>query len=1051
MLQRKELELVMSGGIDEQTGSEVSDPQTSRSVTNLRFQGGQLSKRPTYATTATVSSPSGANYGTPYGEAIFSNRGQVFTVSDDHGVAWLDPTTGTSTYPSESTAHESGFSPRLCRVSRINLEQAQFASEGGGINQTAAALYDTHLVLAWTTTTGNTVTYLNCRAFDITTGIPLTPVKRVQMSGIYDRSHTEPCINAVKYTPNGSEGVLITYTDGSSAPITIKTLHYVASTKTFSSSLDLTTNAKYSHHSLAVNSSPSSVYFGFIDNTANAFRGKFGTVSQINGGTALAHNATTTGTVYSHILVGTGNVLVSTASTTVAYAETWNHPSNVVTVMSTASGDATPTFYGLTAALDSMIHATDGAVVWAAALNSERSVANRIRSAQIDFSSNAPSIGTASVVPNAWLATQGFTKDGRAHVGMSLFNTTLTSEATSVVLCRYAHTQSGTSVVRHDQCARFCHDVYYSTEAGTSAGFAAPVQYGDSVYFVNSTDPSADRVNGVSSFLPQEIVLTRIRFRNDLAMPCPTVEVNGVTYVASGMLWAWDGSNAFEASIVDRPTVYIDASGAGSSTFEAACSVRAIWRFVDKHGNLYRSRPSAAVSTGTFTSKRLDIYVTAPPFLALDGETAGGQQLEPEVYITAQGLSTYYLANKRSTSVKLIPSGESASGVWWEYADAIEGSSGDPQLYTNGGELDSEPPPALHDIALIQDRMWGIDAEVRNRIWYTKPKSAGFAFEWNATLTLTIQDEGEAVRDVNGVPTIFGKSGIYQVYGVGPDELGSGGFFEPARKLPHQIGCIDPNCVVKIPQGVLFRSRRGFHILGTDLSLVNVGLPIEPSTRIGSLADYSGTYTKAIYDEFHNEVRIIDGDGDTYWALNLNEGKWSKWSQDSANQYVVDLCVADGRVFNLNYNGTNTDIRREKNVDESDHNSSAEGWSMQGQYVRLDGIAGYGRVHEIVLVLNEGTNKTNVSSLTVLYEYKNSESVSGSESFVYTGSELSSMAVNNLRIKPSNQRVRSFRLTVTETCSGATTGNTPLVARAVLGVDGKAFRQAKNNQPKGTA
>jgi len=1058
-LQRQELEILLSGGLDEKTGTEVANPQTLAACTNLRWEStNKLSKRPTYATTASVPSPSGSNYGTPYGEAIYSNGGQIFTVSDDHGVAWLDPTTGTTMYAGQSSAAESRFSPRLCRVSRLPLERSQFGSESLGINQTAAAIYGTHLVLAWTTSVGNLLTYLNYRAFDISTGIPLTPLKQTLMSSTYESArrttNTQPYIQAAQYTPGGSEGVLITYSDGSSAPITIKAIHYVASTKAFSASSDLTTNAKYTHHSLAVNNSPTAIYFGFIDNTADAFRGKFGTVAQIAAGTAQSHNATTTGTIFSHFLVGTNNVLITTANGAAVYGEVWGTPANVQTIMSVAADE---TFFGSTAALETMVHATDGGVVWVAGvIGTYTPTRSRVRSIQVAFNTSTPATGTASVVPNAWLASHGFAKDGRAYVGMSLHNSVFdgsTATASSVVLCRYAHTQSGTSVVRHDQCARFCHDDYYADESGISAAFATPLQYGDSVYFVNSISPSEDKAPTIGRFLPQNIVCTRVRFKNDLAMPCPACEVNGVTYVASGVLWAWDGDRAFEAAAVDLPACNVDASSGTGTTFASACNVRAIWRFVDKFGNLYRSRPSVAVSTGTFTNKRLDIYVTAPPFLALDGEDTGfySQQLEPELYITAQGGgSTYYLANN-SASAKLVSTGETSNKVWWQFTTVLEGNSANPQLYTNGGELDAEPPPPPQDIALVQDRLWLIDAEKPNRIFYTKPYSSGIAFEWNGTQNLTIPDDGVAVEDVGGIPTIFGKNGIHQIYGTGPDELGAGGFFEPSRRLPHQISCIDPNCVVKIPQGVFFRSRRGFHILGNDLSLQNVGLPIEPTTRIGSLADYAGTYTKAVYDEFHNEVRVIDAEGDQYFVLNLNEGKWSRWTQDSSNQYAVDLAVADGRVHYLHYNASTTQVRREKNVDESVHNESAEGWSLRSQYVRLDGIAGYGRLYEIVLVLDEGTNKTNVSALTVLYEYKNSETVSGSETFTITGAELSAMSVNNVRIKPSNQKVRSFRITVSETCSGVTTGNTPVVARAVLGVDGKAFRQARGANPRGTS
>src|SRR5690606_16046992 len=115
-------------------------------------------------------------------------------------------------------------------------------------------------------------------------------------------------------------------------------------------------------------------------------------------------------------------------------------------------------------------------------------------------------------------------------------------------------------------------------------------------------------------------------------------------------------------------------------------------------------------------------------------------------------------------------------------------------LYSDGSpgsELWSEPPPPFLAIKRIGDRVWGIDAEDRSRVWFSKPIVPGFAVEWNAVCTLYVSDIGEGIEDWNGRPAIFGKNAIWIIDGEGPNANGVGQFALPAR-LPYDVETICP-------------------------------------------------------------------------------------------------------------------------------------------------------------------------------------------------------------------------------------------------------------------
>lgn len=1060
----QELEIILNGGQNTKAGSELADAsQSLREVTNLRFnQIGQLEKRPTYASEATPEIPTGSDYDRVKLTSLFTREDKVCALTDNHGVCYLTQDDDTAiSYPTRlvGSTDAVGFAPVACQVQRSILERTQFGSNQNGIYQVASALYDDTLVIAWIELNGVTDPYLKYKAVDVKTGKIITPTKTTLMSGAVIYS-LQMCRSGIA----SNEGAIISYSYGTGpAPYTIRTIRWDAATKTFIADSNLTANSKYVNHTLnqGLNVNDPGILFSFTDNTSNVIKAHYGTIATISGGSSTVHTGTTTGVIPGAFISGSGvgaASLVVTYDSTHVYAERWGTPASVQTLL-TSAASATPVTEGVIGCTAAVEYAANDnrAVVWANFYASESwGQTYRVRSCQVDFSSTTLSLGYSDVLPNAWLATTGFWYGERAHVGV-ICGTLADGASASVLLLRHASRAASSNYTRHDPVARILHDRYFSPGIGVFGGHAQVTLGRDgadavdgNLYAVLPGDPSEAEAATYGLHLPQTIFLSTLKmplhYESDSnpCFPVPFVENDRVTTLASGILFDFDGDTVAESTPIDRPTVLVDATGAGSTTTAGVMSVRAIYRWVDNQGRLHRSAPSEADSVAIITNKNIVVYVSKPITTALDG-LVPLQSLEPELYITEEGGSTYYLA-LNSTGEKHTYDSEYTWNTWWVFDDVQPGTVG-VQLYStgaNGSEVVPEPTPAFSDITRVGDRLWALDAEDPSRVWFTKPFSAGYAPEWSGSQTLFIGDNCISIRDLGGIPTIFGSSGIHQVYGSGPDALGNG-FFEPARRLPYEIGCID-RLTCKTTTGIVFRGRKGFYLLGNGGDLKEIGLPIDPVSRAPAVADYS--YARILEDDVSNEIRIIDDHTGKYFIYNVLEDKWTEFSQNSEEQYTVDAVFADGRFYYLHWDETTATptLRREYGVDEASYNVSTEGYSLGTHWVKPDGLAGQGRLWRLFLHMMLPSDCSDIENITLSYYTDYSDSVA--QSWTWTGSELNTIysaeePTAKLSVIPAKQVITSFRVRVAVTFTSASAGPRPLNLRVSYGV-----RQSKSKRAK---
>lgn len=1019
-LQAQEFEIPLTLGMATKPAAELQEPTHLRLVENLHWRElGGLEHRPSDGADVTLTAPSGGYYDETTAACGLIVRGdEVCAVSSQHGVMPYDQVSGALRYTRADTAASNTPGPGLkscpapVEVSRQLVHSAQSNAGSHGVTLVASAQHDGVQVVAWIE--DGTTARLCMKAIDPFTGTTLATLE------YRDFASLALAVDACEYTEAGKEGVLIAYVDGTFAPYTVRTFRYDAATNEFVADSNLSTNSTLAF-TLAKNGDR--IYFGYEKSSTTLLTVEDRTIGSISS----THTGTHSAAFGVSIVKGTNRTLIASCTATTAYAEVFGTPAAAITLLS-ASSEA---FSGITACHETVTGITDNAVVWVNAITTSTPIAERVRHREVDFDATTPVGGVGEDLQHCRVAAAAFTLHGRAHAVFAVNGYGVRGVSTCIV----ARWQGDFDIRKHAPVAKLMHDRFYALPVTSSdnARNSVCVDDNDNAWVVLTGDPAVDDIDG-GVLYPQSVFLARLNAARPMPMSYAQ-SAPGVVFCAGGVPWEFDGSTAYEAAPLVAPKIEVDISAGTGIT--GTFGIIAVYNFVDAAGRLHRVA-SQPVSTAP-TNDQLDIYVSKCPFRAFDGNTTL-QDMEPDLYVTADNGSTYFLAND-SSGDKMLPT---TSGGWWKFtAYDPANNSAIPLGIDGSGEIPPEPTPAFLHVTRIADRMWAIDAEDRSRVWYSKPLVAGIAAEWAVQCTLFIGGDGVAIIDVGGYPTILARDGIYQIGGPGPDANGVGSF-SPAQRLPFEVECLDPASVCRTPIGIVFRGRRGLYAFA-DGPRAEPGLLIDPEMLTAANLDPSTSATyrlRVAYQEQTNEIHCITPAGDRL-VYNVVEQKWSKYT--TSNTTCADVAVARGKLWRLEHgtvSGLNL-LRSEKlySEDGATYNENSHDWEVRTPWIKLDGLGGHERLWRLWVSLSLPSDVADISSLDVKFYANNSETLRRQQS--WTGSELAAVydpstgeTIVRLPFAPSVQLVHSFRIHVVCVIGQAnpTSGPRPLALRCQVGV-----------------
>ena len=229
---------------------------------------------------------------------------------------------------------------------------------------------------------------------------------------------------------------------------------------------------------------------------------------------------------------------------------------------------------------------------------------------------------------------------------------------------------------------------------------------------------------------------------------------------------------------------------------------------------------------------------------------------------------------------------------------------GNALIYTTGGVLEDTAAPGFNALSLFDSRLWGIDAEDPNKLWYSKQVIENTPVEMSDLLTLyispSIGSQGSTGRTLCIFPMddkliIFKENAMYYINGTGPDNTGANSTYSEPIFISGTVGCANQNSIVLINAGLMFQSDKGIWLLPTGPGQPQyIGAPVEDFTL-------GATVLSAVNVPMTTQVRFTMNTGITLmydyffqqWGVFVGVGATSSTIYEQLHTYLDQY----GRVF----------------------------------------------------------------------------------------------------------------------------------------------------------
>lgn len=440
-------------------------------------------------------------------------------------------------------------------------------------------------------------------------------------------------------------------------------------------------------------------------------------------------------------------------------------------------------------------------------------------------------------------------------------------------------------------------------------------------------------------------------------------------FLTGGILWEYDGVRPVEQGFNFWPDgVQVTTSASGGSITQHTYFYVFTYEWTDNQGNLNRSAPSIPFQVTTFSGSTSSntCYI---PTLRLT------YKLFPNpVRIVGYRWSDAQQAYYQFTSVT-NPTLNDPTIDFVTIIDTLADSSilGNALLYTSGGVVEDIVPPATALTTLFNDRMFLVDAEDMNLMWFSKQVIEATPVEFSDLFTIYVAPTIGAQESTGPISAlsamddkliIFKKDAIYYITGNGPDNTGANNDFSNPIFITASVGCDNPSSIVLTPEGLMFQSDKGIWLLRRDLNTSYTGAPVEQynSLPVKSASVIPGT----------NQVRFVLNNSTTL-MYDYYYSQWGTFSNISAISSTL-------------YQGMQTYLNKFGQVFQEAPGTFVDGsipvlMSFTTSWISAAGLQGYERFYFMYLL---GTYFTPFTlNVQLAYDYNTS-------------------AVQNILVKPDN-------------------------------------------------
>lgn len=483
--------------------------------------------------------------------------------------------------------------------------------------------------------------------------------------------------------------------------------------------------------------------------------------------------------------------------------------------------------------------------------------------------------------------------------------------------------------------------------------------------------------------------------------------INGLDITVNNLVTVGNG--------VALTIAYNVAAKPDSFTNTNAYFYQVTYEWTDNQGNLFRSAPSLPIAVTT-TGAGTGIVTLNIPTLRLTYKTKNPVKII--VYRWSVNQQAYY---QLYPPTYLINS--SINDPTIDYVTIIDTQPdsnivGNNLIYTTGGVVENIAAPATSNMCLFNNRLFLVDAEDGNLLWFSKQVLETTPVEMSDLLTIyvapTTASQGStgpitALSPMDDKLIIFKRNALGYINGNGPDSTGANSQYSEFTLINSVVGCINQRSIVFTPSGLMFQSAKGIWLLSRDLGTSYIGAPVE-SLTIGA------TVQSAVNVPGTTQVRFTLDSGITLmydyyfqqWGTFTNIPAISSTIYANLHTYINSL----GQVF-------------QETPDQYLDNNSPVLMSFTTGWINLAGLQGFERFYTMFLLGQYFTPfKLNVQfaydynpsvSQAIIVTPNNYSPVYGGEALWGSGSVWGGTSkVFEARMFPQRQKCESFQITINE-------------------------------------
>lgn len=420
-------------------------------------------------------------------------------------------------------------------------------------------------------------------------------------------------------------------------------------------------------------------------------------------------------------------------------------------------------------------------------------------------------------------------------------------------------------------------------------------------------------------------------------------ELAGGLHICAGFLKFYDGNSVSEHGFCAFPEGLTNPSNSatGGSLSDGSRGYKAVYKWTDNTGRDHRSAPTLlpleVTLSGGGSVQESDIRV---PTLRVTEKT----DVVIELYRTEDAGTTYY-----KVTSDLVPVLNDKSVDYIDITDGLSDTDllSREALYTTGDVLENIQAPACFQITPYNGDRLALVGENAYRTFWSKQVTEEQPVEFSDAIYRDVEPTGgplTAIRNMASKLLQFTEDSTYYVSGEGPLNTGVQDTFTKPETVAGDVGCTNPDSLSLVPDGMLFKSRKGIWKCAANLSMQYVGDRMEA---------YNGeTVTAASIVGELNQVRFLLQD-ETALVYNYNLNMWGTFENHGGQSSVV---IGDDYYY-LRPDGS---IYKENPETFSD-NSSPIKMRFETGWLSPSELQGYARVyHALILGTFKSSHKLRV-------------------------------------------------------------------------------------------